>query len=240
MSSKEPNHPQTLSATSATLAELRAHVLETAKQDPAPTRAQLVTRRRAAMSAAILISLAIFVAMGGVRASPRPDALVVTSALGSMILAFGVASMTFGRARSMLGRPRALLTSIALFTPIALFSWRAIATAQYPNMAVEWTERSGVRCLLLSGALALAPVIVALWLRRGSDPVHPRATAAGLAAAVGASVWVLVDLWCPVGYVPHLLLGHVLPLTLLIAVSALVGGWLLKVRRNTYSARPMS
>jgi hypothetical protein len=34
---------------------------------------------------------------------------------------------------------------------------------------------------------------------------------------------VLVDLWCPVGYVPHLLLGHVLPLLLLMTLSAVLG-----------------
>jgi len=60
-------------------------------------------------------------------------------------------------------------------------------------------------------------------LRRGSDPLHPVLTAAAFGAAVGAGAWVLVDLWCPVGYVPHVLLGHVLPLLLLIGLSALLG-----------------
>jgi hypothetical protein len=33
-----------------------------------------------------------------------------------------------------------------------------------------------------------------LWVRRGSDPVHPRLTAAGMATAASAGAWVLVDL----------------------------------------------
>jgi hypothetical protein len=47
---------------------------------------------------------------------------------------------------------------------------------------------------------------------------------------VGAVVWVLVDLWCPVAYVPHLLLGHVLPLVLTALVGTLLGGRYLAVR----------
>jgi hypothetical protein len=43
-----------------------------------------------------------------------------------------------------------------------------------------------------------------------------------LGAAVGACATVLVDLWCPVAYVPHLVLGHLLPMALL----GLIGMWL--------------
>jgi len=39
-----------------------------------------------------------------------------------------------------------------------------------------------------------------------------------------------VDLWCPVASVPHLLLGHVLPLGILAAVGALLGDALLSLR----------
>ena len=38
-----------------------------------------------------------------------------------------------------------------------------------------------------------------------------------------AALWVLVDLSCPVAYVPHLLLGHVLPLLLITGVGAGLG-----------------
>jgi hypothetical protein len=38
---------------------------------------------------------------------------------------------------------------------------------------------------------------------------------AAIGAAAGAWSWTLTDLWCPVAYVPHLLLGHVLPVALL-------------------------
>jgi hypothetical protein len=50
---------------------------------------------------------------------------------------------------------------------------------------------------------------------------------AAIGAAMGACAAVLVDLFCPVAYLPHLLLGHVLPTLLLVALGASVGGrWL--------------
>jgi hypothetical protein len=123
----------------------------------------------------------------------------------------------------MLGRPRSWLLMQVLLTPVSLFGWRVLISARYPQMMVEWIERPGLRCFTLSVFLALAPLLGLLWWRQGSDPVHPRLTAAAVAAAVGAGAWVLVDLWCPVGYVPHLLIGHVFPVVLLIVLGALLG-----------------
>jgi hypothetical protein len=211
-------------------ARLRAQVLERARQEAAPTRAEVGARRRVVTLVALLVPLLVFIGLGGIRRAPRPDLLVLETALGSSLLAAGVAFVALGRSRSMLGRPSSWLLSVALATPVALFGWRVLTSAQYPDMMLEWAERPGLRCFLLSATLALAPLAAVLWLRRGSDPVHPRLSAAALAAAVGAGVWVLVDLWCPVGYVPHLLLGHVLPLLLLIFVSTLLGGRLLGSR----------
>jgi hypothetical protein len=41
-----------------------------------------------------------------------------------------------------------------------------------------------------------------------------------------------VDLWCPVAYVPHLLLGHVLPLFVIAGAGALLGQAVLSLRRR--------
>jgi len=120
-----------------------------------------------------------------------------------------------------------------LLTPPLLFGWRVLITACYPKMMIEWADRPGIRCFTLSVSLALVPLLGLLWLRRGSDPLHPRLTGAAFGAAVGAPAWVLVDLWCPVGYVPHLLLGHVLPLLLLISLSALLGGRVIALGRGS-------
>jgi hypothetical protein len=206
-------------------------VLELAAQQPAATRAQLATQQRALTLAILGVPLLLFVLFGGVRAGPRPDGLLLETAVGSSILTAGIAIVGLRRGGSMLGRPRPWLLSTVLLTPVLLFAWRALASSQYPNMMVEWHDRPGLRCLLVSSLLALAPVLGLLWMRRDSMPNHPRSSAAGVGAAVGAGTWVLVDLWCPVGYVPHVLLGHVLPLVLLIMLSALIGGRILRLKR---------
>jgi hypothetical protein len=215
----------------ATLSELRARVLAQAGQQPAPTRAQNAARQRIVLALVLVVSLLVFFAWGGLRASPRPGKLVLETSLGSAILAVGVALAALGRGRSMLGRSRVWLTVVVIATPLALFGWRVLASAQYPGMMVEWSERPGFRCFAFSSTLALIPLLSLLWLRRGSDPVHPYMTAAAFAAAAGAGAWVFVDLWCPVGYVPHLLLGHVAPIVLLTALSALFGSRLLRLRK---------
>ena len=218
-----PTDPHVAEPAGVALAQLRAQVIEQVRREAAPTRAQLSGRNAALVIVSMLAPLLIFVASGGVRAAPRPHALVLETALGSALLALLVASAGLSRGRSMLGRPRAWLVLVVLLTPLSLLAWRVVSSSQYPDMMQQWSTRPGLRCFLLSCAMSVVPLLGVLWLRRGSTPANPRLTAAGFAAAVGAGVWVLVDLWCPVGYVPHLLFGHVLPMALLMALSALFG-----------------
>jgi hypothetical protein len=215
----------------ATLAELRAQVLARAADEPAPTRGDIALQRRLIVGFALSISLLIFLAWGGIRPSPRPSTLVLETAAGSAVLAIGIGILAIGRGRSMLGRPKPWLGFVVVSAPLLLFAWRVLMTARYPGMAAEWATRPGFRCFALSGLLAITPLLGLLWLRRGSDPLHPRLTAAAFGAAAGSAAWVLVDLWCPVGYVPHLLLGHVAPVVLLTALSALIGSRGLGMRK---------
>jgi hypothetical protein len=220
-------------STGATSAQLRAQVIELTAREPSPTRDQLRLKQSIVLSIVMLVPLVVFVAWGGIRVAPRPDQLVLQTALGSALLAAGIAIVGIGRGRSMLGRPRSWLLAQVLLTPLLLLGWRVLISARYPSMMVQWVERPGLRCFTLSTILALAPLLGVLWLRRSSDPVRPRLTAAAIGAAVGAGAWVLVDLWCPVGYVPHLLLGHVLPLLVLIALSSLLGSRVIAVGKST-------
>jgi len=214
-----------------TLAALRAQILARAAVEPAPTRGQLAARQRIVVGLALAVSLLVFLAWGGLRPDPRPARLVIETTVGSAILAVGIAIVALGRGRSMLGRPRPWLALAVMSTPLALFAWRVLTTARYAGMSEEWSTRPGMRCLLLSGMLAITPLVSLLWLRRGSDTVHPRLTAAAFGAAAGAAAWVVVDLWCPVGYVPHLLFGHVAPVVLLTVLSAVLGSRVLRLRR---------
>lgn len=230
MSDSKP--PDAKPRTGLTDAGLRARIIERSAREPSPTRAQFSRQQGLVLSLAVLVPLLVFFWSGGIRVGPRPDRLVVGTALGSAVLAAGVAVLGVGRGRSMLGRPRALLFAQVLLTPVLLFGWRALLSACYPNMTLQWVERPGLRCFTLSILLACVPLLALLWLRRASDPLHPRLTGAAFGAASGAGAWVLVDLWCPVGYVPHLLVGHVLPLLALITLSALIGSRVIGVGRG--------
>jgi hypothetical protein len=65
--------------------------------------------------------------------------------------------------------------------------------------------------------------------RRPDDGARDGA-AFGAGAGLGSAV--LVDLWCPVSYVPHLLLGHVLPIAVLAAAGACLGARILGALRR--------
>ncbi|HYQ31157.1 MAG TPA: NrsF family protein [Polyangiaceae bacterium] len=230
MSDSKP--PTSGVSTGSADAQLRARVIALSAREASPTRAQLSLRHRIVLGIVMLVPLLMFIAWGGIRIGPRPERLVLQTALGSAVLAAGFAIVGIGRGRSMLGRPRAWLLTQVLLTPALLFGWRVLSSARYPNMMVQWLDRPGFRCFTLSLVLALVPLLGVLWLRRGSDPLHPHLTGAASGAAVGAGVWVLVDLWCPVSYLPHLLLGHVLPLLLLITLAALLGSRIIGVGRG--------
>jgi hypothetical protein len=65
----------------------------------------------------------------------------------------------------------------------------------------------------------MLPLLTLLYSRRGTDPSHPNTAGMALGVSVGLGVAVLIDLWCPVAHIPHLLMGHLLP----VAIFALLG-----------------
>jgi hypothetical protein len=58
--------------------------------------------------------------------------------------------------------------------------------------------------------------------------MSPTATGAAFGAGAGLGSALLIDLWCPVSYLPHLLVGHVLPIALLAAAGAAIGRRILR------------
>ncbi|MDQ2643270.1 MAG: NrsF family protein [Myxococcota bacterium] len=211
---------------------VRARILELARREPSPTRHALKVQRTLIAIALVTLPVLAFLAWGGARGEPRPTSLLFDTASGASAIAALASWVAFARGGSVLGRSRRALIAVALATPLALLFWKCGVSACYPGMMAEWVERPGLRCLRLSCLLSIVPLLGALWVLRQSDPVHPRALGMAIGAAVGGSSWVLVDLWCPVAYLPHLLLGHVLPVSLAIAVGALFGGRMLAPRRE--------
>jgi hypothetical protein len=219
-------------------AELRARVLGAAAAEPSPTRTAVRGRNLfmglvaagsgigAFVVFAALMSEGHLLRFGGDIAPQqhleRPVGLVVATASGALGVAATAVWLALRRGRSMLGRSRRRLLSGAILIPISLLVWKVSCSIAFGATMVAWPERPGERCLALSLLVAAGPLLSFLAIRR-SAPVQPALNGAVIGFAAGACAWVAADLWCPVAFVPHLLLGHVLPLGVLSAVGALLG-----------------
>jgi hypothetical protein len=212
-------------------AELRERVLATARAEGSLTRGETRVRNGALYASAAAAPLVVFhLFMGGVRKSDRPLQLIVETATAALLVAVVAGVVGLGRGASTLGRRSAWLLALVVATPVALLAAKAGISSMYADMMREYPTRPGFRCLGWSAAMMAWPLVALLCTRRGTDPRQPYLSGAATGTAVGAAIWVLVDLWCPVAYMPHLLLGHVLPLVLTTCVGTLLGGSLLAVR----------
>lgn len=228
-------------------AELRARVLAAATAEPSPTRAAVRRRNMligmvAAVSGigafvifAVLMSESHLLRLGGEvvpqQRLERPVWLVVATVGGALGVAATAVWLALGRGRSMLGRsPRWLLYGGVLI-PVSLLVWKVSCSLAFGDAMVAWPERPGERCLSLSLLVAVGPLLSFLAIRRHA-PVQPALNGAVIGFAAGACAWVAADLWCPVAYVPHLLLGHILPLFVLAGAGALLGRTLLSLRHR--------
>ena len=210
--------------------DLKRRVLAAATAEASPTRQQRALWSAIRAASALAVPLLLFTLVGGPRVGPRPLGLVAMTALGTSGIAVAALSVALGRGSSMLGRSRRWLLGTALIVPVAFLIWKVAGSAGVPHMMDPWPTRSGLRCFALTVLFAAWPVVALVWERSGSDPVHPRALGLALGVAAGAGAAALVDLWCPVGHVPHLLSGHVAPMLLLGGLGALVGARALGVR----------
>jgi len=227
------------------MSDLRARVLATVTAEPSPTRAAVRRRNRrlAVLAAASAIgTFAIFAALmsdshllrlGG-DVGPRQHFerslwLVITTAGGAVSIAAAAVWLALGSGRSMLGRSRRGLLYGGLLIPLGLLVWKVGASLAFGAAMVPWPERPGERCLALSLLVAAGPLLSFLAIRRYA-PVRPALNGAVLGCAAGACAWVAADLWCPVSYAPHLLLGHVLPILVLAVAGGLLGRAVLALR----------
>jgi hypothetical protein len=203
--------------------DLKRRVLAAAAAEASPTRRERAIRSAILAASALAVPLLLFALVGGARVGPRPLALVALTALGTSSIAACALCFAVGRGRSMLGPSTHRLLSTAALAPTAFLLWKVASSSGVPHMMDAWPDRSGFRCFVLTTLFAIWPVAVLLSEHRGSDPTHPRVQglALGVAAASGAAA--LVDLWCPVGHVPHLLVGHLAPILLVGGSGALVG-----------------
>jgi hypothetical protein len=217
--------------------ELRARVLAEVASAPSRTRAQTLLSRLWLFAGAAAGALAIFLSQGGVRPTGRPPLLVTLTTLGTTVsVAAGMYVLFTRRSRSMLRRPAWVLGVATALSVVAFLAWRYEVSSTF-GLVQRWPERVGLRCLRLALITGSLPLFAALLAWRRTDPLAPAATGAAFGAGAGLATAVLTDLWCPVSYVPHLLLGHVLPILILAAIGSLVGHVALRVSRRRDAAR---
>jgi hypothetical protein len=207
----------------------KERILAAARRERAPTRAAAIARSVVGVGLSVAAMLAVFLAAGGPRPShaldpvARPHDLVLETAVGAAVIAALAVAVLAARGRSTLGRGRRVLAVFIVAVPLLLLGWKVAWTALHTGMMAPWPKRIGLRCLGLSLSMGLGPPVALALVRRDGDPLHPVLTGAALGIAAGAWAWVLLDLWCPIAYLPHLVLGHVLPMALLAAFGALLG-----------------
>ncbi len=212
--------------------ELKDKILSAASRNPAPTRAEAARARLALFAAGIAGALAIFLSWGGLRVTDRPPGLVALTSLGTATFAgVGMYFLFTRRGRSALRRPPAWLLLAALAAIAAFLLFKYSVSAAYGHTTI-WPTRIGFRCLRLGILTGALPLFAALAVWRRTDPLTPVATGAAFGAGAGLGSAVLVDLWCPVAYLPHLLLGHVLPIVILAVLGGLLGWPLLRLRKR--------
>lgn len=213
---------------------LRDSILAAARVEESPPRAAFQRRQALLLVAALALSLLYFWYRGGVRlggdVATRPPLLALATAVGAALVTTVVVWLVFVRRRSVLPPGATTLATVLLAAPLVLLAWKIGVSTAVPDMTVEWKERAGYRCFWLSLVLGTLPLLALLLARFRTVPRHAALVGAAFGVAAGACSWTLVDLWCPVAWTPHLLLGHVLPLVLLSVAGAALGAMFLPPR----------
>lgn len=214
---------------------LKERVLAAAATTPSPTRHEGKTRGVWLLALSLVAGVALLELAGGVAHSgARPLAVTVRLADG-WALASTLLTWLLLRRRAMLAAlPRSLVVA-TLACPIVLFAWMAYFEGAFPPLAGS-TPGADWICLLFTLAGAATPLGCFMQLHRGVELQRPDMLGAAGGAAAGAWSGVLAILWCPTTSPWHVLLGHVVPITLLTCIGSLLGASMLGVRAR---ARPL-
>jgi hypothetical protein len=213
--------------------DLKARIMESVRRRPSPPRQEVTLRSTALLVSAAMAPFLTVMLLGlkdGVEA--RPSSLVVSTVGGAIVATLLAAWVAIGRGGRVLGRPRVSLVSVTIAAPVLFVGWKLLWSTMYSGMTDVWSDRPGVRCLALTLLFAAWPLLAMTIVRRASDPTHPGSLGAALGVAAAMYAGVLVELWCPVGYVWHVLLGHALPIALMGITGYLIGQHYLDVQED--------
>jgi Negative regulator of sigma F len=216
--------------TSAPSSVLKHRVLGSARAEPAPLRRERLRQSLTLVGLSWVIALGVFTFAGGPRPMGRPLTLVVGTAGGTAAIVALCVWVLLLRGRSSLGRSKLLMLPVAIGAVPAILFWKVFWSMQFEGALNEWTTRPGFRCLALTLAIAACPLMAFVFIRSSSDPKHPALTGFAAGVGVGSAATLLTDLWCPVAFIPHLLLGHALPVMLLGGIGMLLGVFFIQLR----------
>jgi hypothetical protein len=222
-------------------AELKARILAAMQASPSPPRQTTREATRLLVPAAAVFAAGLYFAFDGVHhGEGRP--LGFLAATVSVWIGAALVSLwsVVGTARSPTGRPRPWLLAVTVGMPVVVLTFLvglSAAAGAADAARVAAIHRAGVRCLAMTLAAGIVPLLALLFLKRGSDPVHPAAQGAAIGVSFGAYAGIMVCLWCPDLSPAHAAIGHVTPLALLALVGALVGGRVLDLPKEASPLR---
>src|SRR5262249_4096481 len=103
--------------------------------------------------------------------------------------------------------------------------------AVWPQTNVDAsTLANHTSCARFTFVSALGPLIAFAFYRRRSDPVAPRLTGLAIGAASGAWGALTIELHCGHTSLTHVMIGHLVPVAVLMLVGVLVGHFVVAVR----------
>lgn len=200
---------------------LKARLLRELAVRPSPTRAEGRHRLALLLVASTSLAFVVFWALDGPAEDwKRPTSLTWLIGGGWALVACGLTVLALvRRAGAPFGRRPAVALALALATPLLVFAWVHAFHGRY----VEPYERFGWRCLAYTFALSALPLGGLLVLLRGREPRGPGSLGAALGAVCGAWASAFVDLWCPLTNASHVVVGHALPVAILVLLGGLLG-----------------
>ncbi len=209
---------------------LRAQVLDAVRREPLPPPSARGARVAIAIALGAGFSLATSLWLGVELPVERRPHLIAVSVAGAAFSALLATWVAAGRGRSMLGRSEASLVGVAVFAPGVLLALcfglpRALGETTTPG---EFGGAHAI-CFALTMVFAAGPFAALAYLRRGSDPSHPRALGAALGTAAGAWGMMLMSLHCAFTSAMHITISHVAPVVVTALVGALAGSSLFGV-----------
>lgn len=209
---------------------LRARVLDAVRREPLPPPSARPARVAIAAVLGASFTLAVSLWLGVELPERRPHLIAVTVA-GAGLCALVATWISAGRGRSMLGRSDASLLGLVLLGPLVLLGFcYALPRALGDTTAPGESGGAHAMCFAFTMLFAAGPFASLAYLRRGSDPLHPRALGAALATAAGAWGTTVMSLHCMFTSAAHVTLSHVGPVVVAALLGALAGARLFGVR----------